>query len=165
MSTTHPHKGAVLNESESSHTATEIAQQPRLWRQVASDTFTGAARAFVLPLLERPDLRVVLAGAGTSAFAGQVLAPELTRQHRRRVEAVATTDIVANPRQCFAENAPTLLVSFARSGDSPESVASTELAEQCLTEVHHLVLTCNKDGELARRHRQAGRSHLLLMPS
>ncbi|HEX7536194.1 MAG TPA: hypothetical protein VF391_04235 [Dermatophilaceae bacterium] len=67
-------------------------------------------------------------------------------------------------RESFAENRPTLLVSFARSGDSPESVAATELAKQCLTEVYHLVVTCNSAGELYRRHVDAERSLVLLMP-
>lgn len=149
------------------NTSREIAQQPDLWRQVAD---TAAERhpqveAFLRPLLQRPDLRIVLTGAGTSSFAGQVLAPVLARRLHRRVEAVATTDIVSVPRECFAEDMPTLLVSFARSGDSPESVATTELAEQCLTEVHHLLVTCNPDGHLTRTHTATPRSHVLLMPA
>ncbi len=165
MSSPSRENSSAPDQREASHTATEIAQQPRLWRQVAADPATAGARTFLHPLLQRPDLRVVVTGAGTSSFTGQVLAPELTRQHRRRVDAVPTTDIVSNPRGCFAEDVPTLLVSFARSGDSPESLASTKLADRCLTEAHHLVVTCNPDGELARHHRRAERSHLLLMPN
>lgn len=116
------------------------------------------------PLLARRDLRVVLTGAGTSAFAGAILAPALARELGRRVDAAPTTDIVSNPKECFAEDVPTLLVSFARSGDSPESVAATELAGQCLSEVYHLVITCNPEGELRRRHDSAHRSMVLLMP-
>lgn len=147
-------------------TAREIAQQPRLWRQVAASAATErkCTEAFLAPLLARADLRVVLAGAGTSAFAGQVLAGALARELGARVEAVATTDIVANPRQVFAQDVPTLLVSFARSGESPESVAATELAEQCLSEVHHLIVTCNTAGRLFTEHHGAARSLVLAMP-
>jgi tagatose-6-phosphate ketose/aldose isomerase len=107
---------------------------------------------------------VVLTGAGTSSFAGQVLAATLARRLGRRVDAVSTTDIVADPRGCFTEDLPTLLVSFARSGDSPESLAATELAEQCLSDVHHLVITCNEKGQLAREHAERTTSYVLLMP-
>ena len=107
----------------------------------------------------------MLTGAGTSAFAGQLLAPGLGRRLGARVDAVATTDVVANPLDCFAQDIPTLLVSFARSGDSPESVATTELADQCLRDVVHLVVTCNAGGRLASRHGADPRSHVLLMPS
>jgi tagatose-6-phosphate ketose/aldose isomerase len=147
-------------------TVREIAQQPRLWRQVAASAASRRATtdAFLRPLLQRRDLRIVLAGAGTSAFAGAVLAPALARSLRRRVDAVATTDIVSNPREVFAEDVPTLLVSFSRSGGSPESLASTVLAEQCLTSVHHLVVTCNPDGMLVHDHDGAERSFVMLMP-
>ena len=157
---------AELEARGAQHTAREIFQQPALWREVGSAV--GSRRemteAFLRPLLERSDLRIVLTGAGTSAFAGEILAPALSKELRRRVEAVSTTEIVASPLECFAGDQPTLMVSFARSGDSPESVAATELAAQCLTEVYHLVVTCNAAGELLRRHTGADRSLVLLMP-
>ena len=155
-----------LSNLGAAHTAREIAQQPELWREVAREATCNKSvvDAFLNPLLERNNLRIVLTGAGTSAFAGQVLAPLLSRRLRRRVEAVATTDLVSTPRECFAEDVPTLLVSFARSGDSPESVAATEVAEQILSEVHHLVVTCNPDGRLAHDHSGANRSRVVLMP-
>ncbi|BFO18517.1 hypothetical protein SHKM778_49050 [Streptomyces sp. KM77-8] len=115
--------------------------------------------------MARGDLRVVLTGAGTSAFAGQVLQPALARRLGRRVDAIPTTDLVADPRGCLAEDLPTLLVSFARSGDSPESVAATALADQVLSEARHLVITCNEQGRLARDHGERPESHVLLMPA
>ncbi len=147
-------------------TAREIGQQPALWREVAAAVTAGrpATEAFLGPLLARPELRILLTGAGTSAFAGEILAPGLARGLRRRVEAVATTDLVSNPRECFAQDLPTLLVSFARSGDSPESVAATRLADQCLSECHHLVITCNAAGALHRAHAGSPRSLVLAMP-
>jgi tagatose-6-phosphate ketose/aldose isomerase len=148
-------------------TGHEIAQQPDVWRLLA-DLVTDrsvALRDFLDPLLARPDLRIVLTGAGTSAFVGRILAPALAGRLGRRVEAVPTTDIVSNPREVFAEDVPTLLVSFARSGDSPESIAATTLAQQCLTAVHQLIVTCNADGALARTHGGAAGSEVLLMPT
>ncbi|MDX6253245.1 MAG: D-galactosamine 6-phosphate deaminase/isomerase [Kribbellaceae bacterium] len=144
----------------------EITQQPAVWREVAGMLAARSAEvaAFLEPLLARPDLRIMLSGAGTSAFAGEVLRPALERSLGRRVDAVATTDIVSNPRDVFAEDVPTLLVSFARSGDSPESVAATRLAQQCLGPVHQLILTCNPDGQLAREHAASSSSLVLLMP-
>lgn len=148
-------------------TAREIAQQPALWRSVAdgADARRTKTETFLRPLLDRPDLRVVLAGAGTSAFIGDILASALGTKLSKRVDAVATTDIVSSPREVFAEDLPTLLVSFARSGDSPESIAAVEVAEQCLHEVHHLVITCNERGRLYRDHGSAERSLALLMPA
>jgi tagatose-6-phosphate ketose/aldose isomerase len=145
------------------HTIAEINQQPKVWRQVG-ERVDASVRAFTAPVLDDRAARVVLTGAGTSAFAGEVLAPGLRRTLGRRVEAVATTDIVANPRECLGEDVPTLLVSFARSGDSPESVAAAELGDNLLRDVQHLVLTCNPDGRLAQRYAEREGARVLLMP-
>jgi tagatose-6-phosphate ketose/aldose isomerase len=144
----------------------EVHQQPAVWRETAAmlASRSNQVSEFLEPVLAQPELRIVLTGAGTSAFAGQILAPALSRGLRRRVEAIATTDIVSNPQEMFAENVPTLLVSFARSGDSPESVAAAELAVACLRTVHQLVITCNADGRLARKHADDPAALVLLMP-
>lgn len=166
MSTVLGHDISDLGQRGATDTSREIAQQPTVWREVASVIAeSGAATtAFLQPLLDRPDLRVILSGAGTSSYVGDVLAPALRRRLGRRVDAVATTDIVANPLAFFAEDVPTLLVSFARSGDSPESVTASELATQTLTHCWHLVVTCNPQGRLAREHAAADTSHVLVMP-
>ncbi|MGJ6967344.1 SIS domain-containing protein [Streptosporangium sp. G11] len=158
--------GTLARSTGAGDTVREIRQQPGVWRDI--DGIVAASRAaldgFLQPLLARDHLRVVLTGAGTSSFVGQILATTLARRLGRRVDAVSTTDIVADPRGCFAEDPPTLLVSFARSGDSPESLLATELAEQCLSDVHHLVITCNEEGRLALAHSGKATSYVLLMP-
>lgn len=154
-------------------TAREIGQQPTVWRDLAASLKRERQKIerFLAPLLARDDLRIVLTGAGTSAFAGQVLAPGLARTLHRRVDAIATTDLVSNPRDLLAEDVPTLLVSFARSGDSPESLAAVQLADTVLSECWHLVLTCNPDGQLYRSLGDGstrggdGRALVLLMPA
>lgn len=156
----------LTTPSQETHLQREIDQQPRVWRSLAATLALRREQldAFLEPLLARPEARILLCGAGTSAFAGQVAAPLLSRTLRRRVEAVATTDLVADPSSILTPDVPTLLVSFARSGDSPESVAATELADRLLGEVRHLVLTCNPDGHLARTHSARSSSLVLMMP-
>ncbi len=96
-------------------------------------------------------LRVVMSGAGTSSFIGDCLVPALSVRLQRRVEAIATTDLVSGPQLQLQSDVPTLLVSFARSGNSPESVAAVDFAERAVADVHHLIITCNAEGELAKR--------------
>lgn len=149
-----------------SATFREIAQQPDVWSEAS--TSVAAQRsdidAFLAPLLDRSDLRIVLTGAGSSAFVGDIAAPALSRLLGRRIEAVATTDIVSNPRECFAEDVPTLLVSFARSGNSPESGAATALADEVLTDVSHLIVTCDEAGNLSQQHQGRTKSKVVLTP-
>jgi tagatose-6-phosphate ketose/aldose isomerase len=165
MSTVLGHDADHFRRLGAGDTSREIAQQPAVWREIGRLTAEGTATAaFLKPLLELPDLRIVLTGAGTSAYVGEVLAPALRRRLGRRVDAVATTDIVADPLACFAEDVPTLLVSFARSGDSPESVTATELATQVLTDCWHLVVTCNEHGRLAAQPTDPSIVQVLLLP-
>ena len=166
MTTTLPPSPPRTDAAPESLTAGEIAQQPRLWRALAASMAAGAGEhaAFLAPLLARDDLRVVLCGAGSSAFVGQILAPRLAGDLGRRVEALATTDVVSNPRQAFGQDVPTLMVSFARSGDSPESVEAVRLADALLSRVHHVVVTCSTEGALHREHSGREDSLVLLMP-
>lgn len=146
-------------------TAREIAQQPGVWPQI--DELVTANRAtldaFLAPLLARVDLRIVLTGAGTSAFLGECLAPAMLGQGWR-AEAVPTTDIVSGPQHFLQADVPTLLVSFARSGSSPESLAAIDLADQLVKNIHHLVITCNADGELYRMAQARTNAYAILLP-
>jgi tagatose-6-phosphate ketose/aldose isomerase len=157
---------AVLAAAKGEWTAREIAQQPACLEatQAAVAAQAGELKSFLRPILDNRAPRIVLAGAGSSDFIGQVLAPTLNANLPCSVEAIATTDIVSGPAFHLDPTAPTLLVSFGRSGDSPESVAAVALADQLLPNVRHLVISCNADGALARRAREGDASRLLLLP-
>jgi tagatose-6-phosphate ketose/aldose isomerase len=152
----------AIAQAGAAWTAEEIAQQPRIWRDLAA-AGAGASQAFLAPLLRRPEVQIVLTGAGTSAHIGECLLPALTKRWGTRVRAVATTDLVADPDGCLT-SAPLLLVSFARSGNSPESVAALMLAEQISPDCHHLMITCNERGELCRQGGLLRNSHVFTLP-
>ncbi|MGN5011275.1 SIS domain-containing protein [Aeromonas veronii] len=156
----------MLRSANGLATAREIRQQPATWRETLAmvEECRNALDRFLAPLLSHGNLRVILTGAGTSAFAGRALAPYLSARLNTRFEAIASTDIVTDPAEYLAEDCPTLLISFARSGNSPESVAAVELTSQLLGNCHHLVLTCNGEGALYRRCQQDAHSLALLMP-
>lgn len=112
-------------------TASEIQQQPTTWLETLGmvEKERVAIDRFIIPLLMKGNLRIILTGAGTSAFAGRALAPYLSARINGRVESIPSTDIVTDPKECLNKDIPTLLVSFARSGNSPESVAAVDLAK------------------------------------
>jgi tagatose-6-phosphate ketose/aldose isomerase len=156
---------AQLEQAGGYWTAREISQQPSVWadieRLMARDA--GALRAYLDPLLRRPYLRIVLTGAGTSSFVGECLAPGLIRAGLK-AQAIATTDLVGSPDSWLTPAAPLLLISFARSGNSPESLAALTLAEQAAPECHHLIFTCNREGALYRHAQSARNAHAVLLP-
>lgn len=147
-------------------TAREIAHQPRLWQEIEQLVRSDSAglSTFLEPLLRMPDLHIVLTGAGTSAFIGECLAPALMKRRGGWVGAVSTTDLVSGPDSYLTPDAPTLLVSFARSGNSPESVAALELAQQSVSRCHHLIITCNREGALYRLGSGMRNARVLLLP-
>ena len=133
-------------------TAREIEQQPQMLTRTHSllVSLRDQVDAFVGPVTGNAAARVILTGAGTSAYIGQCLAPLLDRQLAARVDAVPTTDIVSAPHLYLDPAQPLLLVSFGRSGNSPESLATVELVEHLVEDVRHLVITCNPQGALGK---------------
>ncbi|TMN25315.1 SIS domain-containing protein [Pseudoxanthomonas sp. X-1] len=142
---------AELEAAQAIWTAREIAQQPRMLRRTHAliAGLHAQLQAFIAPIAHDPAARVILTGAGTSAYIGQCLAPLLDRALAARVDAVPTTDLVCAPRLYLDPAQPLLLISFGRSGNSPESIAAVELAESLVRDVRHLVVTCNAQGRLA----------------
>jgi tagatose-6-phosphate ketose/aldose isomerase len=131
-------------------TAREIEQQPRMLEQTHA-LLSGMREqidAFIAPVIGNANARIILTGAGTSSYIGQCLAPLLDRRLAARVDAVPTTDLVSAPYLYLDPAQPLLLVSFGRSGNSPESLAAVELAESIVQDVRHLVVTCNAEGAL-----------------
>lgn len=155
-----------LEDCSGLNTAKEIIQQPDTWRESVKNLIKNKIeiKSFIDYFLSKKEFRIILTGAGTSAFAGEVCEPYLTSLLNKRVEAIATTDLVASPKSYFIKDIPTLLVSFARSGNSPESVHAVNLASQLVDDLYQIVITCNENGKLAKNTVNDEKSLLLLMP-
>lgn len=155
-----------LEDCSGLNTAKEIIQQPDTWRESVKNLIKNKIeiKSFINSFLSKKEFRIILTGAGTSAFAGEVCEPYLTSLLNKRVEAIATTDLVASPKSYFIKDIPTLLVSFARSGNSPESVHAVNLASQLVDDLYQIVITCNENGKLAKNTVNDEKSLLLLMP-
>jgi tagatose-6-phosphate ketose/aldose isomerase len=145
-------------------TAREIDQQPHSLQRTHTllSSLHAEVRKFVEPIADDPRARIILTGAGSSSYIGGCLAPVLDREIAARVDAVATTDIVSCPNLHLDPEQPLLLVSFGRSGNSPESLQAVTLAESIVKDVRHLVVTCNREGALGRM--QVRQSLTLLLP-
>ena len=152
-------------------TTREIYQQPQVW-QTAFENYKAQADeivAFLNGIGEKHDyIKVILTGAGTSAYVGETLLPYFRKIYDERkwnFNAIATTDVVANPLAYLHKEVPTILVSFARSGNSPESVAAVDLAKDIVEEPYQITITCAAEGKLAQQAHGDERNLLLLQPS
>lgn len=151
-------------------TTREIRQQPKLWAE-AFENYQGseervAAFLATVKASTTKRIRIIFTGAGTSQYVGDILVPYLSQYGDKQFifQSIGTTDIVASPEQYFAADETTILVSFARSGNSPESVAAVDLANKIIKNVFHMTITCAKEGALAKAAHGDDRNLLLLMP-
>ena len=147
------------------YTATEIRQQPKLWEETYNIVKGNEEK--IKDFLNRKlkgNTRIILTGAGTSDYVGDTIYLYLAKKLKLRVEAIATTDLVSNPIEFIEEDTPTILVSYARSGNSPESVGAYDIFEEKVKDIAQLVITCNENGELAKKASQGENNLCLLMP-
>lgn len=152
-------------------TTREIYQQPDVWEE-SFQTYTEKREeiaAFLQGIAEKHDyIKVILTGAGTSAYVGDTLVPyfkEVYDERKWNFNAIATTDIVANPQIYLKKDVATVLVSFARSGNSPESVATVDLAKSLVDDLYQVTITCAAEGKLALQAHGDDRNLLLLQPA
>ncbi|MBE6104413.1 MAG: SIS domain-containing protein [Erysipelotrichaceae bacterium] len=133
-------------------TSREIYQQPETWlktfEQIKKEK--DAISGIIQKVTSQPDYDIILTGAGTSEYVGNSIFPFLATLNDHKVKSYGTTDIVACPEDYLSKTKPTLLISFGRSGNSPESVAAVEVANAVCENICHLFVTCNHDGALSR---------------
>jgi tagatose-6-phosphate ketose/aldose isomerase len=147
------------------YTAKEISRQPELWLETYHKLLKEKEKIsdFINKILIQECPYVILTGAGTSAFIGEALVGPYQKKWKVFTRAIATTDLITHPENYFIRSRPTLLISFARSGDSPESLATVELANKYCDNLYKLNITCNKEGELAKKT-DAENSYVFLLP-
>ncbi|MER2175125.1 MAG: SIS domain-containing protein [Carnobacterium sp.] len=152
-------------------TTQEIMQQPGLWEE-AWENYQNQKEiidSFLQQIKKETSskIRVVFTGAGTSAYVGDTVLPYLNNAGNTDsfiFESIPTTDIVASPKDYLHKEDWTVLVSFARSGNSPESIAAVANANQVVRNIRHITITCAADGALAKAASKDEKNLLLLMP-
>jgi D-galactosamine 6-phosphate deaminase/isomerase len=128
------------------NTIREVGQQPVTWIETA-----GRLRGLA-PLLAECLAgagSVVFTGSGSSVYAGECVAPCLQEALGVPVSAVPAGLILTHPETCLPPNGTFLVVSLARSGNSPESRAVVDWLLECRPRARHLFITCNRRGALA----------------
>ena len=134
-------------------TATEIHQQPATWVKTIKqiEDQKDELKAFIENVTSKEDYDIILTGAGTSEFVGNALYSYLNKLTNFKTKSYGTTDLVATPENYLSQTKPTLLISFGRSGNSPESVGAVNVADEvCGKNVYHLFVTCNCEGALSK---------------
>ncbi len=153
-------------------TTREIKQQPELWQEAFTYYKENIERinVFLTEVKKAAEgkVRIVFTGAGTSQYVGDTIKPYLSKVGDSRhfiFESIGTTDIVASPAEYLYPDDWTILVSFARSGNSPESVAAVDVANKYVKNLRHITITCAPEGQLAKAASGDEHNLLLMMPA
>ncbi len=146
-------------------TIEEIVQQPVTWLDTAAKAVEH--RSALQSLLgggRKAAIRsLMLSGSGSSLYAGECAVPALESELQIPVRAIAGGDLLTHPRSASLPGRPALLVSIARSGNSPESAGAVENLLQGEPDCRHLFITCNANGRLAADYRGDPRTHALIL--
>lgn len=153
-----------LEEKDFKYTYTEILNQADTWLEVYN--LYEKRKNDIENFLKKvgKDCKVIFTGAGTSEYVGNIALDYLKTHGEFEFESVATTDLVSAPYLHFEKDQKTLLVSFARSGNSPESLAAVELGKKLVDDFYNLPITCAKDGKLAQALKDEENSYVFLEP-
>src|SRR5271170_4289147 len=127
------------NNPPGSLTWHEIQQQPETW-------LTTFQRVTSEPLSRKVSEaygQAIIMGAGTSAYAAGAIQSAWPGSR-----AIPTTDVLTQPARHLQP--ASMVLSLARSGNSPESVAAVDRLHRFFPALPQYAITCNAQGELAR---------------
>jgi len=143
-------------------TLREILQQPATWQGTADLLCHPPLREQLqAALVPRPN-HIVLTGSGSSMYIGECLAPSLQLGLGVPTQAIAAGSLLTHWRSVLPPGAG-LLISLARSGDSPESSGVVDRLLADAPDYRHLVITCNANGKLATSYRNDPRVTVLVL--
>jgi len=142
------------------HTLHEILQQPSSWTHTAEQmsTLASTLRGCIAGIQN-----LVLTGSGSSEYAGDCVRLILQKKLAVNVLAIGGGVLLTHDAKALPPEKPGLVVSLARSGDSPESVGVVSLLLEVAPQFRHLVLTCNANGKLATSFRADSRVRVVAL--
>jgi len=143
-------------------TLREILQQPATWTDTGDLLRQPQVLAQLQGALTPAPSHIVLTGSGSSMYIGECLAPSLQLGLGIPAQAIAAGTLLTHWRSVLPPDAG-LLISLARSGDSPESCAVVSRLLADAPDYRHLVITCNANGKLATDYKSDPRVTVLVL--
>jgi len=142
------------------HTLREMCQQPSTW--IRTCELMRGNSAVLRSTLEGVS-SLILTGSGSSEYAGDCVRLTLQNELGILAQAIGGGALLTHGSKAFSPGRPGLMVSIARSGDSPESAGALALLLKTEPEIRHLVLTCNEQGTLARSYQNNPRALVITL--
>ncbi len=128
------------------HTLHEISQQPATWLATAGQMLNSAAGLHLSHIQS-----LIFTGSGSSEYVGDCVRLPLQNELGIAAQVVGGGMLLTHGSRAITPERPSLMVSVARSGDSPESVGAVSLMLDTEPDIRHVILTCNERGSLVVR--------------
>jgi tagatose-6-phosphate ketose/aldose isomerase len=142
------------------HTLHEILQQPATWLKTSEHMVASAEE---MNTLIAGVQSLVLTGSGSSEYAGECVWLSLQNELSASVQTIGGGMLLTHGGNAIAPGRPGLMISLARSGDSPESAGALSLILETQPQIRQLVITCNAAGRLATAYRDDPRVHVVVL--
>lgn len=144
------------------HTIREICQQPWTWLRTCDRMLASQDDL-------KEDLKgirsLALTGSGSSEYAGDCVHFPLQNALGIPTESISGGALLMYGGKALPPGRPGVLVSLARSGDSPESSGVVDLLLSTEPQIRHVVVTCNEQGRLARAWHETKNVRVITLPS
>ncbi len=136
-------------------TEKEIKNQFKTWAKIEEVLKLNKNKIEEVKSYIDEDTTIIFSGAGTSGYIGDFLVPYLNKGKKKYFyQSIYSTNIVDSP-EYYLSGKKVLFVSFARSGNSPESCESINLSNKFSKEVKHIIITCNEEGSLYQTNKES----------
>jgi tagatose-6-phosphate ketose/aldose isomerase len=142
------------------HTLREILQQPSTWLDTGKRMLSQTSE---LSRQMEGIRALVLTGSGSSEYAGACVRLVLQKALGVATQTVGGGALLTHGASAIPPERPALMISLARSGDSPESVGAVSLLLELEPQIRHLVITCNQEGRLATTYRDDPRVQVIAL--
>jgi D-galactosamine 6-phosphate deaminase/isomerase len=142
------------------HTLSEICRQPQTWRETCELMTKSTA---VVKASLRGVKSLIFTGSGSSEYAGDCVQASVQAELGIDCQVIGGGVLLTEKTEALPVCRPRLMVSLARSGDSPESTGALSLMLEHDPEMRHLVLTCNRTGALAQTYRDDARVSVITL--
>lgn len=154
-----------LEDKVAIKTASEIAHQPHMWEKTYEIVKNNQhIQALVDSFSNDVNATIIFAGAGSSEFVGNISKTIISQHVDCTVLSIPTTDIITNISDYINSKERTLMISFGRSGSSPESMGAVDVTNNYFDTVTHLAITCNKDGDLSNYAKNNENGYSIVLP-
>jgi tagatose-6-phosphate ketose/aldose isomerase len=143
------------------HTLHEICQQPWTWlrsceRMIEFREALGSTLAGIRSL--------TFTGSGSSQYAAECVMSALRNDLKLPIGSVGGGDLLIHGGRVLPTERPGLVISLARSGDSPESRGAIELLVDTEPGLRHIVITCNEHGRLTKTWPDDAKVRVITLP-